>query len=316
MLIENEIELWRDIPGYEGYYQASSFGRIRGVDRTVKTFGGGNVLLKSKIIKFKKNNHPYFSIKLHKDGIGKLRSVHRFIAETWIPNPENKPQVNHLDGNKKNNRVDNLAWATRSENAKHAVLFGLMKPLKGEDVNFSKLIESDVLSIVAEYNEGKITTESLGKKYNVDRKTISLIITGKNWKHITGIDANKNLTAKGENHPYTTLKDADVLDIKNSFCEGNVTAKSLALKYDVKLNLIYNIVNGVTWKHVGSDIDMSGKSFLDEKIKVNKEVEAKIINMYYEEKKSQKAIANVFNIHSSSVFNVIKRYRLENKVAA
>jgi hypothetical protein len=97
-------EVWRDIPGYEGRYQASNLGRIRSQARGV--------------LKPFKNKNGYLIATLYNQG--KVRTgVHRLVALTFIPNPEDKPQINHKDGNKENNNLNNLEWVTCSENNLH-----------------------------------------------------------------------------------------------------------------------------------------------------------------------------------------------------
>lgn len=103
-------ELWKDVPGYEGFYQVSSLGRIA---------RGGRVR------KLKKDHRGYFVLTLCKKGIEKDWKIHRLVALAFLPNPEGKRVVNHIDGDKLNNRVENLEWATHSENMMHAYANGL-----------------------------------------------------------------------------------------------------------------------------------------------------------------------------------------------
>lgn len=114
-------EIWADIEGYEGLYQASNLGNIKS-------------LLTSKLLKASVNSSGYLKVELHNKGKAKVFYVHRLIASTFIPNPSNKPQVNHRNGNKLCNSVDNLEWVTASENQKHAVEIGIHAepPFKGK----------------------------------------------------------------------------------------------------------------------------------------------------------------------------------------
>ena len=103
-------EVWRDVPGYEGLYQVSSLGRI---------MRGG------RIRKLKKDYGGYMVVSLCKKAVQKDGKVRRLVALAFIPNPEHKRVVNHIDGDKQNNRVENLEWATHSENISHANKTGL-----------------------------------------------------------------------------------------------------------------------------------------------------------------------------------------------
>lgn len=109
-------EIWKDIKGYEGLYQASNLGRVRS---------------KKTILKPYKNTFGYLIVYLSKNNIRKNCRVHRLVAKTFIPNPENKPQVNHINGIKTDNRVENLEWCTNGENEKHAYKLGLKTINKG-----------------------------------------------------------------------------------------------------------------------------------------------------------------------------------------
>lgn len=117
-------ELWKDIVGYEGCYQVSDLGNIKSLYREVACVSrGGKNFIKGtpeKILKLKQSgNTDYWYVNLCKDGVVRYFSVHRLVAQAFVSNPENKAEVNHIDGNKKNNLAINLEWATRSENLKH-----------------------------------------------------------------------------------------------------------------------------------------------------------------------------------------------------
>lgn len=115
-----EKEEWRDISGYEGFYQASSLGKIRSVDRRCWN-GKTMALMKGKILKlaFSGDDRKYLVAHLSKYHKQKTFSVHRLIAHAFLPNPDNLPEVNHKDENPSNNRVSNLEWCTRSYNTNY-----------------------------------------------------------------------------------------------------------------------------------------------------------------------------------------------------
>ena len=112
------MELWKDIPNYESLYQASNLGRIRSLDHVRKN-GTNSYIQKGKILKFNKNYSGYYQVRLSKNGIAKTYRVNRLVALTFIDNPLNKETVNHKDGDKLNNKVENLEWATRKEQTNH-----------------------------------------------------------------------------------------------------------------------------------------------------------------------------------------------------
>ena len=116
----------------------------------------------------------------------KNRNVHRVIAETFIPNPNNLPCVNHKDGNKLNNSVDNLEWCTHSKNVFHAYQTGLEQRMCGEQHHAHKLTEDDVRYIRSVYNkrDKEFGAVALAKKFNIDRTTIHDIVRGKTWRDI------------------------------------------------------------------------------------------------------------------------------------
>lgn len=124
-------EIFKPIIGYEGFYEISNFGNVRSLSHYHKTCGGGLALKKERILAKFAETYGYIQVTLCKGGIGKVHKVHRLVAKHFVSNPDNKPQVNHIDCDKENNRVDNLEWVTPKENIVHAHINNLMKSRKG-----------------------------------------------------------------------------------------------------------------------------------------------------------------------------------------
>lgn len=114
------MEYWKDIKGYEGLYRVSNYGRVKSIERWVYYADGRKYLYKSRIMKLRKNsNNDYLIVSLTIDGIHTKYLVHRLVAEAFIPNPHNYPQVNHKDCNPQNNKVENLEWVTAKYNCNY-----------------------------------------------------------------------------------------------------------------------------------------------------------------------------------------------------
>ncbi len=172
-------EIWKDIEGYEGLYQVSNMGRVRSLLDSY-----GNQRKTPKTLKNVRQPSGYFRVCLSKGGIGKRFFIHRLVAQAFIPNPENKPEVNHIVGDKANNTADNLEWNTRSENIQHALKNNLR--LSGENCKQSKLTVFQVNQIRKEYIFGsrKYGASALAKKYGVTHSSILKIIKNKTYKDI------------------------------------------------------------------------------------------------------------------------------------
>lgn len=163
-------EKWKDISGFEGVYEISSCGRIR----------RGEKILKPEITRL-----GYTRKSLQANGKKKRVLVHRLVADAFLERPEWATEINHKDGCKGNNHVDNLEWSTRSKNAFHAFNSGLHHGMKGEDNSVSKLTEADVIQIkIALKRPYRGIVRELGRKYKVTPEAISAIRHNKNWTHI------------------------------------------------------------------------------------------------------------------------------------
>lgn len=120
-------EIWKDVPGYEWAYEVSNLSRIRSKDRLVIDSLGRHRHLQGKLKKASKGSDGYYSVSLCDGNTERHVSLHRIVATAFIPNPEKKLEVNHIDGDKSNNCLDNLEWVTPKENIAHASRLGLRK---------------------------------------------------------------------------------------------------------------------------------------------------------------------------------------------
>lgn len=176
-------EIWKDIQGYEGLYQVSNFGRVKSLDRKLKN-RWGDFIRSGKVMVTNKSNR-YFAINLFTNWQFKHCKIHKLVAAAFVPNPNNKPQINHIDGIKSNNHADNLEWVTQAENMQHAKKMGLRPNFKGEKNPCAKLTDEKVTEIRSKYKEGSTTYRKLGAEYGVSFSVIYNIMRGKNWPHVT-----------------------------------------------------------------------------------------------------------------------------------
>lgn len=137
--------------------------------------------IRNKYLKPNKTKRGYFRISLGR----KLRIfVHRMVAETYIPNPNNYPYINHIDGNGLNNHVSNLEWCTQTRNVQHAYDIGLRESIKGKDHFRAKLKEEDIPVIRDLYNNQGYNYTQIARMYGLTNGPIWQIINNKIWKHV------------------------------------------------------------------------------------------------------------------------------------
>jgi hypothetical protein len=158
-------------------------GRVKSLSRKIIRGRGGAYFPKEKFMQLRKNKQGYIKTFLTKNSSSKLCAVHRLVSNAFIPNTENKPQVNHKNGIKADNYVENLEWVTGSENCKHAFRIGL-ECNKGEKNPIAKLTEINVIEIRNEYSAGNTSHSLLAIKYKVTSRLIWAILNRRAWTHI------------------------------------------------------------------------------------------------------------------------------------
>ena len=164
-------EIWRDIPGHDGSHQVSNLGRVR----------NPSIIRKQQI-----STTGYWTVNLPVAGKCTIRKVHRLEAIAFLPNPEHKRCVNHKDGNRLNNHITNLEWATHKENAQHAFKYLPRIILKGQECPKAKLSEADVMNILSLHAKG-FSQRGIVKavtNVNISRRNVRSIIDGTSWKHL------------------------------------------------------------------------------------------------------------------------------------
>ena len=144
-------EVWKDIKGYENLYQVSNYGNVKSLDRYIKNKNGKMQFYNEKILR-PNDSKGYLKVTLSKNNRQRTFRIHVLVAKTFISNPENKPEVNHKDGNKHNNHIDNLEWNTRRENEIHAYQKGLAKPSKKQKEAVAKYAKENYSKKIIQYD--------------------------------------------------------------------------------------------------------------------------------------------------------------------
>lgn len=188
--MKEQEEKWLPAPGYEGYYEVSNLGRVKSAAIFIRHDGNwadeGGYTKKIKIRTQQTNRYGYKAIKMCKMGNCKRCLVHRLIALAFIPTDNPKLQINHIDGDKTNNNVNNLEWVTPKENMKHAWETGLINKdhTVGSRHHKATLTEEQVVEIRSLYAAKAFTKDQLAEKYDLNKSTLSDLLYRRTWKHV------------------------------------------------------------------------------------------------------------------------------------
>ena len=194
-LEDYEGEIWKPLVDFEGIYLCSNIGRIK---RLPRTWGSGRqkTTIKSipeAIVKQRVLKDGYVKTTLCKDGVKKSYSVHLLVAKTFIPNPFNKPTVNHKDGNKQNNRVENLEWTTYRENTLHYLYeMGRIKQHRARYNNFTE----EEIKHIQDLHENGLTYAEIGKLLNIHKHTVASVCQNISYKPLSAYKKNSYIENK------------------------------------------------------------------------------------------------------------------------
>jgi hypothetical protein len=212
-------EEFRPVVGFEEYFAVSESAIVKVISSN-KRRSIGRILVPKLM-------NGYYRVGFGRNGKWVSQALHRVVASAWVQNPNNKPFVNHLDGDKLNCHAKNLEWVTIQENAIHAIKIGLTPSQKGINNPGSLLNESQVLEVF----NSTLNQKLIGKLYNIEQATISNIKTGKTWSHLTGKIYKRRI-----------LTEDKVLEIYHS----PLSEKELAILFSIRIINVRSIKLGRT----------------------------------------------------------------------
>lgn len=178
------IEEWRDVVGYEGFYQVSNLGRIRSLDREIKHKNGKVFKANGKLLTITYSGNNYGRVILYKNGKNSAKLIHRLVAGAFIPNVNNLKEVNHKDLDKTNNAVQNLEWVSPKQNTQHAFGNRHIKRYFGEDNHRAIVTEEVVLKIRQLHSTGKYRYKDIGEMFGVHASVVGYIVRRQTWRHV------------------------------------------------------------------------------------------------------------------------------------
>ena len=228
-------ERWKEI--LNGVYAVSDQGRVK----RLKAAAGANVgTILTPILP--KMAYPYYGVRLSVCGKVVNARIHSLVTAAFIgPRPVDKC-VNHIDGNKLNNCVENLEYVSLYENAQHASVTGLL--LRGEEHSTAKLTDIQVIEIRQKYAEGA-TFRDLEKEYAVNLSTLHALVTGKTWKHLP----TPNRVPRMKYARQAKVTENEVREIRRLYSEG-ASLVDLGRQFSLSPSTVHPLVHGKTWKHV------------------------------------------------------------------
>ncbi len=196
MAQQQEVVIWKDVIGYEGLYRICNNGEVKSLDRSIHNPIHGSINIKGRTLKPRVDSYGYYSLGICKDGRPLKIRLHRLIALNFIPNPEGKSFINHKNGNKLDNRIENLEWVTPAENNTHSYRTGLRKASLGKRYTgqYNSIICTDL-----EGNELAIfkSCQIAARLMKTDRGNINMVLRGEKesyngFKYKYAVDAKRD----------------------------------------------------------------------------------------------------------------------------
>ena len=286
------------IDGIMTDYDISNRGAIlrnRKTEKIINWFSDKDGYLRAKI---SVNNHRF------------TKGAHRLVAQAFIPNPENKTEINHIDGNKKNNDVDNLEWATRQENALHAIRIGLYNP-RGESNGHSRYTEAQIREACKLMEDPKNPPRYISKVTKVSRIVLYEIKKGVAWKHISKDYNFPEINYKfGSNNVNIRYGDMQVHKVCK-LLEDGLYPKEIEKLTGVSTDTVQKIRKKEIWKQISDfyefpDIDIT-KGENHALAKYTSEQIREVCKLLETTSDSYQKIADKTGVHKDTVFKIAKR---------
>lgn len=225
-------ETWRPVYGLEGLYEVSSYGRVRNSKCVLMT---------------QYPTQGYLKVVLTQNSIRKNYRVHRLVLEAFVGRRPNGMMCRHLDGNRRNNRLDNLVWGTNAENQADRIAHGTSN--RGTNAPANVLSHTQVIQIFKDPRPTRV----IASDYSINAETVRRIKAGKTWAWLTGASPRTGLCC-GSGHRHSKLNELQVMAIKSD----PRTYAEIAAEYGMNQATIGKIKTGKTWKHVAVTGPISG----------------------------------------------------------
>ena len=237
-------EIWRDVPGFT-HYQVSNQGRVRSRKPPARS---KKPRKEWKILKPYRMKNGYLVIKLADCGKGIAYLVHRLVLEAFVgPCPDGMEARHVKDNDRSNNRLDNLCWGTRQENADDVLRHG--RRVCGERCHASKLRRSDIKEIFKLWNEG-LTRAKIAKRFGVRVEAVWRVLTKQVWAHASvGESAEMRGSLRGSQSPNATFTEEQVREMRRLYSQG-VSTTEIARRLNRNRETIWRICTGKSWCHV------------------------------------------------------------------